>query len=215
MNETMKCVITAGGRLDGTPAIERVLQEADLIVCADSGARHLRAMKILPHVVIGDMDSISPDDINYFESRHVPFQHHPPQKNATDMELCMQWAIQKGADRITFLGAVGTRMDHTLANIFLLKVLAEKNIHAKLMDAHNEIYLTTDTLTLEGTPGDLLSLIPVTETATGITIEGLAYPLKDAEIKMGDTIGISNVFQSGKAEIRIRKGMLLVTKSRD
>ena len=121
----MKCVIIANGDLEYTNDIIGVIKDAQLIISADGGARHLRILNILPHVMIGDFDSIHPEDKQFFKEKQVKTLTFPPRKDHTDSELCVSWALENNATQITLLGVTGTRLDHTLANIFLLKKLAK------------------------------------------------------------------------------------------
>ena len=211
----MNCIIVASGNLLFSPQIKRLLKEADFIIAADGGAAHLKQMNIPPHVIIGDMDSICPDTKHFFEKDQIPIITHPTRKNSTDTDLCIDFALEKGATTITLIGVTGHRLDHTLANIFLLRRLADLGVESKILDANNEIYLVTDRLNLNGKKGDLLSVIPISDTVTGLTLTGLEYPLENASISMGSSLGISNYFKKTCATISIATGVLLVTKSRD
>jgi thiamine pyrophosphokinase len=217
----MNCIVIAGGRLNAArtrtwhQCFFSLLETADLIIAADSGARHLKGSGYLPHVIVGDMDSIDPDTLAFFQKNKVPIQSHPRRKTQTDLELCLTYATEQGAKKITILGATGTRMDHSLANILLLLPLAKAGIPARIMDSNNEIQMVTDRLEMTGTPGDLVSLIPVTPTVRGVTLQGLSYPLEDHTLEMGTTLGISNYFSESWAQIKIRSGTLLVIRSMD
>ena len=158
---TMNCIIVASGNLSFTPEIKGLLAGADLIIAADGGATHLKQADISPHVIIGDMDSILPDTRQYFEKNLTPIITHPSRKNQTDTELCIEFAVKKGATGITLLGVTGHRLDHTLANIFLLRKLCDLGVESRIIDANNEIYLVTDHLKLKGKKGDLLSVLPI------------------------------------------------------
>ncbi len=211
----MKVLIVSSGNIKNKKRLSEISNTVDKTVCADAGAGHLRSMGILPDVIIGDFDSISPEDLNFFKDCHVDLIPHPPDKNATDTELAALWAVEQNADEIIFLGASGSRLDHTLANIMLLKKMAELQIKARIIDDHNCIYLVRDRLTLSGRPGEFLSIIPLTETVSGVTLEGLEFPLQDAQMEMGSSLGISNRFTGKEAVISIRQGILIVTKSKD
>jgi len=211
----MKCVIIANGDLEYTMDILRVIKDARMIISADGGARHLRALNILPHVMIGDFDSIHPDDQIFFKKKQVKTLTFSSRKDHTDTELCLSWALENNATDITFLGVTGIRLDHTLANIFLLKKLAEQNISARIINKNNEIHIVTDFIEFKGGPKDFLSIIPITEKVTGITLKGLEYPLVDATFEMGSCLGVSNAFKETCASVSIKKGALIVIKSKD
>jgi thiamine pyrophosphokinase len=161
------------------------------------------------------MDSIHPDTRSFFEKKGIPLIFHPSRKNQTDTELCIEFAIEKGVTTITLLGVTGHRLDHTLANIFLLRKLSARKIRSRIIDANNEIYLVTDHLQLTGNKNDLLSVLPISETVTGVTLTGLEYPLENATISLGSSLGISNYFKETQVTISISTGILLVTKSKD
>ncbi|MCP4719491.1 MAG: thiamine diphosphokinase [Desulfobacteraceae bacterium] len=211
----MNCIIVASGNLLFNSGIKSLLKKADLIIAADGGASHLKQMNIPPHFIIGDMDSIHQDTRLFFEKNLTPIITYPSRKDSTDTDLCIDFALQKGATAITLLGATGTRLDHTLANIFLLRRLADLGVESRIMDANNEIYLVTDHLKLYGKKGEFLSVIPISDKVTGLTLTGLEYPLENASIPMGSSLGISNYFKKTCATISITTGVLLVTKSRD
>ncbi|MCP4119626.1 MAG: thiamine diphosphokinase [Desulfobacteraceae bacterium] len=211
----MESIIIASGTLKRHDYFSRLIRRADLVVCADGGARHLERMNLVPHVAIGDLDSIDTKSRRFLEKHHVPIIRHPKDKDATDTELAVQWAMEKGATELTLLGVTGTRMDHTLANILLLKSIGATGTKCRIIDDNNEIHLVTESLELEGSPGDHVSLIPLTETVKGVTIKGVDFPLDNAEIPMGSSLGISNRFSGTSAQISIKNGLLAVTKSVD
>ena len=211
----MKCVIIAGGEFSCTPELLDRINQADLVVCADGGARHLRAIDRPPDIHIGDMDSVSREDLSFLKQNRVTARRHPVKKDQTDSELCLEYAVRHGAADITLLGATGSRMDHTLANIFLLRQLADHGISGRIIDKTNELYLVNRHLALTGTPGDCLSLIPVTDNVTGVGLSGLEFPLENESIPMGSTLGISNRFSGQQAEVTIRTGWIIVARSTD
>ena len=215
----MKCVIIAGGELVPTPRINRILKSGELIVCADGGARHLRSLNIRPNVLMGDFDSIHQDDLAFLIEKEVEIIEFPARKDLTDTELCVEWAIDQNVNEVVLLGAIGSRMDHTLANIFLLKKLADKGIFGRVINANNELLVIhdriRDQITLNGKKGEILSILPLSRTVTGITLEGFEYPLSEARIEMGSSLGISNCFAREHVRIRIKKGILLVSRSKD
>jgi len=215
INCFMKCVIIANGDLEYTSDIIKIIKNAQMIISSDGGARHLRMLNISPHVMIGDFDSINQEDLSFFKKKEIKILNFPLKKNHTDTELCVSYALEKKASDITFLGVTGSRLDHTLANIFLLKKLAKLNIEARIIDKHNEIFMVTNFIELKGKPKELLSIIPVTQKVTGITLTGLEYPLKNASMQMGDSLGISNVFKKSVVSISIKSGVLIVTRSKD
>ncbi len=211
----MKCIIVASGQFTPTDTILSQINAADLILAADGGAVHLQKINVIPDMIIGDLDSICTETQQFYRARQVPIKTYPTRKDKTDTALCIDYAAARGCTHITFIGVTGQRLDHTLANILLLRQTADLGIEARIMDAHNEIYLVVSDLKIEGRPGELLSIIPVSEQITGLTLEGLEYPLKNAALYMGTTLGVSNCFTANRASIHIDSGALIVTKSKD
>jgi thiamine pyrophosphokinase len=217
----MNCLIISGGTLDPARTLtwhrhlDTLLKQADLIIAADSGARHLLNAGCLPHVIVGDLDSIDPRTLRFFKEKKVPVHSHPSRKNQTDTELCLSYALDRGADRITFLAATGTRMDHTLANILLLTRTADAGVRARILDAQNELFLVKDRLELTGDPGQLVSLIPISDKVTGVTLKGLGYPLSNHTLFRGSSLGVSNYFSETNAVISIKSGTLIIARSMD
>jgi len=211
----MKIIVVAGGTLLDPGIFKSMVSRADRVVCADGGAAHLAGMGIVPHVVMGDLDSIDPSHQMDLEAAGVEFIRHPVDKDYTDTELAAKWAVDNGATQIIFLGTTGTRMDHTLANIFLMEKIAAMGVACSMVDDHNEIHLVQDQITLEKRPGIYLSIIPITRKVTGITLTGLVFPLTNATLYRGDSTGISNRFEESTARISLETGLLMVTLSHD
>lgn len=211
----MRCVIIANGDVVNYEGMRKYVEDCDYIICADGGARHVLNMNIFPHMIVGDLDSIDEKTRKIFESKDVVFCKFPKKKDYTDTELAIEYAINKGATEILFIGVIGSRMDHTMANIMLLLPLLKEGIHGKIIDEHNEIMLIDKEIELDGEIGDNLSLVPLTEKVEGITLKGFEYPLCDATILMGQTVGISNRFIDRKGSISIKNGNVLLIKAID
>ena len=213
--QAMKGLIVANGKMDDPDRFTKLVLEADLVIGADGGTRHLKKMGILPHRIIGDLDSIDKNSRQWLDDNQIPIEIHPRDKDAGDTELAVSYAIEQGCTEITLLGATGTRMDHSLANLFLLRTLNSLGVEARIVDDFNEICLVSVEKTFKGEPGDLLSIIPLTDRVQGVSLEGFKFPLADAEIPMGSSLGISNRFLGNSGTVRVRKGILVVTLSRD
>ncbi|WP_053956950.1 thiamine diphosphokinase [Inediibacterium massiliense] len=211
----MRCVIVTNGEILHYESIKNKMKDYDFLICADGGAKHLLKMDLVPHFIVGDLDSIDEEVKKYFQEKKVIFYKFPKEKDYTDTELAVEYALQKGATEILFLGAIGSRMDHTLANVTLLVDLLKKGIKAKIINEQNEIIATNKNIEIEGEKGEYLSIIPLCEKVEGITLKGLKYPLFEATISMGSSIGISNEFKEKKARIEIKKGIILIIKAKD
>lgn len=208
-------VIVCNGIIEDYTYYRKYLEKAQLLVCADGGAAHLRRMGVKPDVLLGDLDSISEEDLEHFKDAGVKIEKFPAEKDMTDTELAVQYAIDRGCDTIIIIGGVGTRLDHSLANILSLKKIMDRNVRGFVVDEHNEITIIRDSIKLFREEGVKVTLLPLTEKVEGVTTKGLYYPLVDATMEMGTSWGVSNEFSCEEAEISIKSGLLLIIRSRD
>ncbi|MGZ3578618.1 MAG: thiamine diphosphokinase [Syntrophales bacterium] len=182
------------------------------IICADSGAAYLRAIDMVPNVIIGDMDSLSPDMLEYFKERGSRIIRLPEDKNETDTQLALECAFDVVPDEIYVFGAFGTRIDHTLANVSLLALGLKKGVQIKLIDEWCETFVVSHECAIEGEPGQTVSLLPLSDMVTGITVDGFEYPLNDRTMEIGTPYGISNRLVAAKGIISVKTGHLLVIR---
>lgn len=188
-----------------------MLQEGDLLIAADGGARHCLRLGLTPNLLIGDFDSLNASELASFGALGTEIIRHPAQKDFTDLELALRHAQSLGLNEILVLGALGARWDQTMANL-LLPVNADlKDIHIRLIDSLQEVMLVRggDSLEIHGHIGEIVSLIPIGGDAHGVTTHGLEYPLIEETLFFGATRGISNVLNNNSVAIRLRRGMLL------
>jgi thiamine pyrophosphokinase len=206
----MHWVLLANGPLELSPKVRAMVSSADRLIGVDGGSRHLESLGVLPHLAVGDMDSIRGELLEQYRRVGVEMHLHPPKKDATDLELALELALERGASRISILGATGGRLDHTLGNLFLLARCLPAGIPACIMDQEQCIHLMDQTLTVSGAVGDTLSLLPATPEASGVSLTGLEYPLQDATLTFGTSWGMSNVFVETQATVTLRSGRLFV-----
>ncbi|MGO4544791.1 thiamine diphosphokinase [Paenibacillus sp. 2TAB23] len=209
-----RIVICTGGQL-GPFALEHI-DSADLLIGADSGARFLINHGYRPDISIGDFDSVSEQELLAIRtSSSQTIACDPIDKDYTDTEMAMRLALDLQPREIILIGALGTRFDHSLANVHLLALASEVQVPASIIDNHNKISLLTNTafISHQGYPN--VSLLPLSMKVTGITLAGFQYPLDDATLTIGQSLGISNVLLSESGHIAIASGLLLVIQSRD
>lgn len=199
-------IVLAGGEM---APLERPLPAADLVIAADSGLDHAVGAGIAVDLVIGDLDSVSADALAAARAAGVAVEQHPPDKDATDLELALAAAVRHGAAHIVVLGGGGGRIDHLLANAMLLASPAWADIDIEWhVDSAHILAIRTEA-TLTGKPGDLLTLLAIGEPADGVTTEGLAYELSDDVLLASSTRGVSNTFTGSQARVTVRTGILL------
>jgi thiamine pyrophosphokinase len=212
----MRAIIIAGGQLGNNLDLERWIGTEDWIIGADGGAALAQSRGLTPDVVIGDMDSLSDEDRAALIARGSRFVEHPRAKDETDLELALTYAADAGADDIVIFGALGGRLDHTLANVLLLALPQLAGLGVRIVDDAQDAQLVQGggTALVEGEPGDVVSLLPLDGDAHGVTTRGLAWPLDGDILRLGFSRGVSNEMTGNRAEVEVRKGRLLVIHGR-
>lgn len=202
----MLAVVLAGGELAPGPRVEAALRRADLVIAADSGARHAAALGCTIDVLIGDFDSWAPE-----AGRAGSLLSFPADKDLTDTHLAVREAVRRGATEIALLAAMrGPRLDHALANAALLAAPEFRGVDLRALDGPDELRCVRSFAAISGRPGDLVSLLPVTARTAGITTSGLRYVLSGGVLRRGETRGVSNELVDGEATVRVERGTLLL-----
>ena len=200
-------VVVASG--DGP---DLTLPPAASVVAADGGLLRARALGLDVDVVVGDLDSATPEALAAAEAEGARIVRHPQAKDATDLELALDAAIALGPSRILVIGSACGRLDHLLGSILLLgdARYASATVDACLDD--NRLWVIRGERTLEGTPGEIVSLLPVHGPAEGVTTSGLEYPLRDESLPAGTSRGVSNVFAAVEAHVSVERGCLIAVR---
>ncbi|MGD8397852.1 MAG: thiamine diphosphokinase [Anaerolineae bacterium] len=207
----MRAIIVAAGDSPGDEEWARWMQRGDLIVAADGGAARILSQGLVPHIVIGDMDSL-PDSARSKLDDGVEIVEHPRAKDETDLELALTYAAQRGVQEIVVLGALGGRLDHTLSNVLLLALPKLESITVRIVQGAEEAILVRggEEISLQGSKGDVVSLLPWGGDARGVTTDGLAWPLERVTLHFAFSRGVSNVMTGPEARIGVEGGYLLV-----
>lgn len=203
------CVILSGGVMKDHLFHQAILAQADLLICVDAGARHAKSLGFLPHIVVGDFDTLSKEELVELESAGVKIVSFAKEKDYSDTHMALLLACELGYTRINILAALGGRFDHALANVMLLALPELNERDVRIIDEKQEIFLIRAKKTLEGEIGDTLSLLPLSDEVTGIKTQGLYYEVPRGTFIMGIPNGISNLFSAKQVEIEIGNGLLL------
>lgn len=193
------------------------LNEA-IIIGVDRGAEWLMENRIIPDYFIGDFDSVSPDFLAVIKENYPErINQYKSEKDETDTELAIRLAISLNPEKIFIYGAIGTRLDHVIANIHLLLKAEEENIQSMLIGTNNRIHLLLPNRNkmIERSNFKYVSLLPFTEEINGINLSGFKYPLHNAIMKLGNPYGISNELIEPIGSISIEEGILLIIESKD
>ncbi len=210
----MHAVVFANGIIPVIQYVPPLISDGDFIVSADGGLRYIRALNLNPELIIGDLDSVSQEDLQFIKENNIEILKFPVDKNQTDLELALIELIGRGFNTIVVIGALGGRIDQTLANIGLIQLFADQDITIELDDGQDHVFLIQNQRRINGNEGDIVSLIPICSLVTGITTDGLKYPLNNENLIPEKTRGISNEMVGNAAEIRIASGKLLCIHTR-
>ncbi len=193
----------------------------EAVVAADGGYARAVAIGFAPDVLVGDLDSLAADRVAEAESSGTAVRRFRPDKDESDTELALLEALALGATRVTVLGAFGgPRLDHALANLWLLAHPKLAGVDLVLLDAGARARLVTAPgpdgapvmRPLPGRLGAIVSLLPFGGDAEGVTTHGLRYPLRDEPLRSGPARGLSNVRAAVDAGVALRRGRLLVVE---
>jgi thiamine pyrophosphokinase len=209
-----RILIFANGILPDVEKARAIVQPEDFILCADGGTRHALALGIDPGLVIGDFDSLLPDEAEQAENAGAQILRYPHEKDETDLELAINHALGLEPSSIVILGALGKRLDQTLGNIALLSDIRLAGLDVRLDDGLEEAFFCRGRSEIFGKAGDLLSLIPWGTIAKGVRTEGLKWPLKKETLYPEKTRGISNEFLADSAVVSLESGSLLLVHRR-
>ncbi len=206
----MHAVVVAGSHPAGELDRAR-LETTDLLVAADGGADALARIGLLPSLLVGDLDSISPAVLQDLRSRGVEVLSLPTAKDETDTEAALRAAVGRGATDVTvFNGLGGPRLDHLLGNLVLLTATWLAPIRVTLVDEHHEVFLVKGDSAVAGRRGDVVSLLPLTSVVEDVRTEGLLYALHSEPLLQGQTRGVSNEMTGDRARVTHGSGALLL-----
>ena len=205
----MHVIIFANGPVEDSPL---PLPEHDLLIAADGGAARAFRFDLIPDLVIGDLDSLSPSEVAGYDRSGAGIIRHPAGKDETDLELALQFAQEEGADRITLYGLTGGRWDMTFANILLLASQRFAGIRLTAVHGATRMHILRggERLDLTGEPGQRISVLPLAGPLSGLSYQGLSWPLEDESLPFGSPRGVSNTFSHSEAGIRLKSGVALI-----
>jgi thiamine pyrophosphokinase len=202
-----RAVVFAGGELHTKPTIG----SNDLVIAADSGYDHAVTIGVRVDVLVGDLDSISAAGLEHARDTGVDIESYPTDKDATDLELALTAARDRGAATIDIYGGEDGRIDHLLGVALSLSHRSLDSVDIQWRTRTGAIRCATRArpLLLPVSIGSTISLIPVGD-AIGVTTTGLAWPLDDTDLEQGTSLGISNEATARSVAVSVREGTVLV-----
>lgn len=203
-----KCVIFAASHIEDYSSVK--VEKNDLIVCADGGFVHTKRLNITPDVIIGDFDTLSPE-----ESMNCKILRYPPEKDDTDTMLAVKLALSEHCDAIDIYGGFGGRIDHTFANINALAYIKNTGADASLIGDNEYItILKNEEKTFSKKDGYYFSVFSYSEKSVGVYESGVKYPLENATLDNAFPLGVSNEITDDFCSVKVEKGMLLIVFSK-
>ena len=214
------CLIVSNGEIKDFSEIKNDLENYygfdnnTFVISADGAVSLCKKMGICPDIIIGDMDSSASYDIEHFASIKDSMKviEFPADKNESDTQLAIDYAVQKGCRQIVIIGALGKRIDHSLANIFNLFSENYKEIDLKIIDGDFEISVLRKTSVISGRKGKKLSIFSITPYTFFNKTEGLKYKLENEKLLFSPIRGLSNIFTEDRALIDFSEGILLIVR---
>ena len=209
------CIIT-GGHLDEFFLKNYCYSHPEaLCIVVDGALETTHRLGMKPDYIVGDFDTVNQELLEYYDPTII--LRHPPEKDQTDTELAVETALKQNCTKLVFLGATGSRLDHSLGNIFLLEQLLKCGITAEILNENNRLYLKSHSFSIQKSDamGDFLSLLPLSETVEGVTLTGVKYPVEQLTFYRERTLGISNEITEEEANVEFSKGIFIVVESRD
>jgi thiamine pyrophosphokinase len=209
-----RAVIFLNGNIPDPGLIRPLIGPGDTLLAADGGTRHILKLNLDPSIVIGDLDSLSDEDRQHLKALGTKIICHPRDKNKTDFELTLDYAVEAGFRKILVIAALGGRLDMTLGNLSLLATPSLADLDIRMDDGVEETFFTRSSCQITGDIGDIVSLIPWGEEVLGVVTSGLRWPLLDETLYPTQTRGISNELLLENASVSTSTGLLLIVHKR-
>ena len=186
-----------------------IINCSDIKLAADGGARLFKSLNIEPEYIVGDFDSLTEAELDFWKERNVTLERHPVDKDKTDGELSIDYCNRLDCDTIILIGSMGGRFDQQLANIYLLEYSLNLNIEAVIREKNLEIGIIEESKEISGYQGWHLSLLPLDKKVDDISISGTKYDVDGLELLRSYTRGISNRVVDDVFRITVGKGRLI------
>lgn len=214
----IRVLIITGGFIDEVflkALLDR--ERYSLIIAADRGLYMADRLNIIPDFIVGDFDSVPEDILSRYMAMNLPIERFPRMKDKTDTQLAFETALAHKPSSIDLVGASGSRLDHTLANMDLLLPALKQGIDARMLDSNNKIYLRSKSFTINKSRqhGDFISLLPFSYQVRGLRLYGFKYPLDGITLTAGSSLGISNELIADEGRVEFDEGILAVFECRD
>ena len=205
-----KCVIVGGVKINNTDQIKKYIDETDFVIACDSGIESCKDIGVTPNLIVGDFDSHKKPDTD------IEIITLPTAKDDTDTMFATKEAVKRGFSEVVLLGAVGDRIDHTLANVYILSYLQDEGVKGMIVDDFSEMLIISENGQNISRISDnykFFSLLCLEGKVEGVTIKNAKFPLENGIITPNHQYATSNEVLPGEvAEVSIEKGSVLLVK---
>lgn len=207
-----KCILIGAGDLTCETL---TVDKDDFVIAVDGGYAWCKKMQIVPDLIVGDLDSLTCEMREEIEAAALSDPEKllrlPCEKDDTDMLFALKHGLAKGFLDFVLYGALGGRLEHTIANIQCLQFLKAQGASGIILDRKVSVFiLQNETICFPKEKEGFFSLFALQKQVLGVTIKGMKYPLNDAVVTEDFPIGISNEFVGEASRVTVRNGTLLV-----
>ena len=209
MQDPVIVVVAAG---EG-PDVRALLPDQAFVIAADGGVERAQALGLEVALVVGDLDSASPDAVAAAERRGAVVTRHPAEKDATDLELALEEAAARSPRRLVVVASATGRLDHLLSSLHALATPSLARIEVDALVGDTLVHVVRDERLIHGQPGELMTLQPIGGAAEGVITNGLAYPLDGDTLHPFSSRGVSNILSATPVRVAVARGTLLVIRS--
>lgn len=203
--------IIANGEMEIDPELVKKINLCQQKIAVDGGLNHCFTLGVIPDLVVGDFDSVTPEILKKYPTLRVVASERA--KDLTDLEMALKEINISKVGQIRIFGGLGNRIDHTLTNLYLLLRFPAKIFLETVKEKVFAINSQTKDFELECHSDQILTMIPLYGSVENVSIIGetatYSFPLLDNE---------KTVFSSGplgnKVKIKIGKGEVICILSK-
>lgn len=212
----MKALLIAGGSIDMQWAEQFVkMHSYDKIIAVDGGLSAANLLGLCPDMVVGDFDTVSEELLaQYISCDRCEIVRLNPEKDDTDTQCAMNKAMDAGVKEIDIIGGTGSRMDHSLSNVYMLKMAYERGVHAVMYDKINKISVIASRSVLhkDMAYGRYISFMQLEGPVRDVTLDGFKYNVEhfDFDTSKEYRMAVSNEYVGETATVDMAEGMFIV-----
>ena len=196
----------------GASRVPVVIPDDAFVVAADVGLSEANRLGVHVDLLVGDLDSVDPAELDAFELGGGTVRHHPEDKDLTDLDLAMGEAIGVGASSVVVVGGVGGRLDHLMGNVLVLASPRHATVEIDAVFGAARVHVVRGRRELTGVPEEVISLFAIGGPARGVRTEGLHWRLEGTDLEPGSSLGISNRFLGDRASVEVDEGVVVAVR---